>query len=155
MEQVGRRQAAVSRLAVGWSADLSEQVFARLQVLDEIAAGVRRRNAAELERIRTEMAGLIVSWRRLLQLHQAGEDGRCLRCRGWIRRRRWPCAVWTTAHASLITSDAVVGTPAATDAAPVPCLPETGALTPAGRAPDIGARPRPFVVRARPTGGVG
>ena len=134
-------------MAGGWSADIAAAVYARLATLDRVAAGLRSRTAAE-ERVRADLAGLLVSWRRLLDLHAADEDGRCPQCRGWVRRRRWPCPAWKIAHYYLITSGVAVGCPAAPDPALVPYPRETGA-PPAGRALASRARPGSFQVIAR------
>jgi len=93
-----------SGLAGGMSAELGAAVATRLDVLEPAGAGLTRRQVAELEQIRKELLGVVTMWRRLLTAHHpTNRDGRCPRCRGWWRRRRWPCRVWTAAHAVLVS----------------------------------------------------
>ncbi|MGH3492315.1 MAG: hypothetical protein ACRDRL_14970 [Sciscionella sp.] len=100
MEQPRRHQAGV-----GYSEVLATEVLDRLWRLDQIAAGTRKHTAAEVTTIREEMRRMIDMWRRLLSSHHPARDEPfCSRCpRRWGRRRRWPCAVWRTAHTALIT----------------------------------------------------
>lgn len=75
-------------------------VLGRLAVLEEIAARAAATLSAPLARkhIQTIAGG----WRELLIQHQVDATGRCPVCSGWVRRRRWPCEVWVTAHRHLI-----------------------------------------------------
>ncbi|MGQ0778187.1 MAG: hypothetical protein ACT4NY_27895 [Pseudonocardiales bacterium] len=41
-------------------------------------------------------------WRRVLIEHQPNLNGYCPACSGWLRRRRWPCQMWVTAHEHLV-----------------------------------------------------
>ena len=109
---------------------LAQAVRERLRELDLVAAGLRARSRQELDRVRAELADLIRAWRRLLEVHVADDRGRCPRCRGWWRARRWPCRVWLTAHEQLITYD-LAADDAASETAPLP-FPAAGALAPAG-----------------------
>lgn len=102
---VRRGDATVSGLAAGASGALGSAVFERLAELDEIAAGVRRRSREDLDRVRQEMTTMIRAWRRLLLAHAPDERGRCLRCRGWLVARRWPCGVWSAARSQLMCYD--------------------------------------------------
>lgn len=125
-------------LAAGLASDMVTETYARLEVLQRAAAGLLRPSREELERLRADMAVLVAGLRKLLAAHAADEHGRCPQCRGWLRRRRWPCRVWRSAHENLVTCDAV---PRA-QRAPVP-PPDlgSGASTPAGRVPFPRARP--------------
>ncbi|MGH4018840.1 MAG: hypothetical protein ACRDT0_06280, partial [Pseudonocardiaceae bacterium] len=100
-----RRRPANGDLARGFSEILAAEVLERLAQLDLVAAGDPR-SEADVERIRRNMRQAIDMWRRLLEQHRAGDDGRCPRCRSWWGlRRRWPCPVWNAAHVSLMTDD--------------------------------------------------
>ncbi|HEX7308173.1 hypothetical protein [Lentzea sp.] len=79
---------------------LRDAVLQRLALLDEAA----ERGGAEalVPLARAEIHRLADGWRLLLTVHQPDEDGRCRACPGWLRRRRWPCQVWNTAHQHLI-----------------------------------------------------
>lgn len=92
-------------LAGGCAEVLAMEVLDRLHHLDLVAVGERGRSAAEVARIRAEMAWMVAVWRRLLSQHLPGaDDGRyCPVCRRGWRRARWPCPVWTGAHSRLLT----------------------------------------------------
>lgn len=79
---------------------LRNAVLQRLELLDKVA----EHGAAEtlVPLARAEIHRLADGWRLLLTVHQPDEDGRCRACPGWLRRRRWPCQVWTMAHQHLI-----------------------------------------------------
>ena len=75
-------------------------VLERLAAVEDMAARASATLSAPLARrhIRTITDG----WRGLLVQHQPDHTGRCPVCSGWLRRRRWPCDVWVTAHHHLI-----------------------------------------------------
>jgi hypothetical protein len=75
-------------------------VLKRLAAVEAMAARVDATLSAPLARkhIKTIAGG----WRELLTQHQPDSTGRCPVCSGWLRRRRWPCEVWVTAHRHLI-----------------------------------------------------
>jgi hypothetical protein len=75
-------------------------VLERLAAVEEMTARAGATLSAPLARrhIRTITGG----WRELLAQHQPDSTGRCPVCSGWLRRRRWPCEVWVTAHRHLI-----------------------------------------------------
>ena len=75
-------------------------VLERLAAVEEMAAraGAALSGPAARKHIRTITDG----WRGLLIEHQPDSTGRCPVCSGWLRRRRWPCEVWVTAHRHLI-----------------------------------------------------
>lgn len=75
-------------------------VLERLAAVEDMAARAGATLSAPLARrhIRTITDG----WRDLLVQHQPDNTGRCPVCSGWLRRRRWPCEVWVTAHHHLI-----------------------------------------------------
>jgi hypothetical protein len=79
---------------------LRAAVLRRLAVLDELA----RHGTADdlLPLARTELHRLTDGWRLLLTVHQPGTDGRCRVCPARLRRRRWPCRVWTMAYQHLL-----------------------------------------------------
>lgn len=89
-------------LAPGLADAVGAEIRHRLAAL-ELRASAHPR-PVDLELVREGLRVLIGTWRRLLAAHAADEDGRCPECpRGWLRRRRWPCAVWTVAHEHLVT----------------------------------------------------
>ena len=74
-------------------------VLQRLAAVEEMAGQAAMLSAPSARRhIRTITDG----WRELLIQHQPDATGRCPVCSGWLRRRRWPCEVWVTAHRHLI-----------------------------------------------------
>lgn len=75
-------------------------VLERLAAVEEMAvrAGAALSGPVARKHIRTITDG----WRELLIEHQPDPTGRCPVCSGWLRRRRWPCEVWVTAHRHLI-----------------------------------------------------
>jgi hypothetical protein len=79
---------------------LRAAVLRRLAMLDKLA----EQGAPEslLPLARTELHRLADGWRMLLTVHQPGPDGRCQACPARLRRRRWPCRLWTMAHEHLI-----------------------------------------------------
>jgi uncharacterized C2H2 Zn-finger protein len=79
---------------------LRRAVFDRLEMLGDQAGHAEPGRLASLAR--TEIRRLTDGWRDLLAIHQPDDDGRCPRCWGWFRRRRWPCQVWLSAHQHLI-----------------------------------------------------
>ena len=96
----------MSGAGVGYGEVLAMEVLDRLHHLDLLAVGERGYGAADVARIREELARRIAMWRRLLAQHTPRSDGGryCPVCRcGW-RRRRWPCPVWAQAHARMVAS---------------------------------------------------
>ncbi|HEX4704580.1 MAG TPA: hypothetical protein VH352_20805 [Pseudonocardiaceae bacterium] len=85
---------------------LRAAVLRRLAMLDKLA----EQGAPEslLPLARTELHRLADGWRMLLTVHQPGQDGRCRACPARLRRRRWPCRLWTMAYQHLLGD----GTPA-------------------------------------------
>ena len=75
-------------------------VLERLTVLDEMVEQPGADLTAPLAR--TELRRIAGGWRDLLRKHQPDPAGRCPVCSGWLRRRKWPCEVWITAHRQLI-----------------------------------------------------
>ncbi|MGH3693085.1 MAG: hypothetical protein ACRDRX_03645 [Pseudonocardiaceae bacterium] len=75
-------------------------VLERLAAVEEMAlrAGATLSSPLARRHLRTITEG----WRELLVQHQPDATGRCPVCSGWLRRRRWPCEVWVTAHRYLI-----------------------------------------------------
>lgn len=79
---------------------LRKAVLQRLALLDKAAEQGEDDTLVPLAR--AEIHRLADGWRLLLTVHQPDEDSRCRACPGWLRRRRWPCHVWTMAHQHLI-----------------------------------------------------
>lgn len=79
---------------------LRRAVLDKLEGLDETVGYAHPDRLVPLAR--TEIRRLTDCWRRLLDSHQPDDDGRCPHCAGWLRRKRWPCAVWLAAHQHLI-----------------------------------------------------
>jgi hypothetical protein len=75
-------------------------VLERLAAVEEIAARAGATLSAPLAR--KHIQTITEGWRELLVQHQPDLTGRCPVCSGWLRRRRWPCDVWVTAHRHLI-----------------------------------------------------
>jgi hypothetical protein len=79
---------------------LRAAVLRRLALLDDAAQHGAPDSLVPLAR--TELHRLTDGWRLLLTVHQPGDDGRCAACPVRLRRRRWPCRVWTMAYQQLI-----------------------------------------------------
>jgi hypothetical protein len=78
----------------------------RRAVLDRLAAveeTVTRASATlSAPLVRRHIQTITEGWRELLVQHQPDLTGRCPVCSHWLRRRRWPCEMWVTAHRHLI-----------------------------------------------------
>lgn len=79
---------------------LRRAVLERLAAVEDIA--VRAGSQLSVRMTRTHLKTITGGWRELLLEHQPDLRGRCPVCSGWLRRRRWPCQVWVTAHHHLI-----------------------------------------------------
>ncbi|MGH3873206.1 MAG: hypothetical protein ACRDSR_17135 [Pseudonocardiaceae bacterium] len=79
---------------------LRRAVLEKLAAVEEVAirAGAALSGPVARKHIQTITDG----WRELLIQHQPDPTGRCPVCSGWLRRRRWPCEVWNTAHWHLV-----------------------------------------------------
>ncbi len=77
--------------------NLRRAVLERLAAVEEMAVRTGSHLVA-----RTHIRTITGGWRELLIEHQPDLTGRCPVCSGWLRRRRWPCQVWVTAHHHLI-----------------------------------------------------
>jgi hypothetical protein len=75
-------------------------VLERLAAVEVMAARAGATLSAPLAR--RHLQTITGGWRELLVQHQPDPTGRCPVCSGWLRRRRWPCDVWVTAHYHLI-----------------------------------------------------
>lgn len=77
--------------------------WVRRAVMDRLAAVENmtlRSDAAHAAR--DYLRNITGGWREVLAEHQPDRKGRCPICSGRLRRRRWPCQVWVTAHQQLI-----------------------------------------------------
>lgn len=79
---------------------LRRAVLEWLAAVEEMA--VRASSQRSVRLARTHLKTITEGWRELLLAHQPNLKGRCPVCSGWLRRRRWPCQVWVTAHEHLI-----------------------------------------------------
>ena len=79
---------------------LRRAVLERLAAVEEMA--VRTGSHLSVRVARTHLKTITGGWRELLLEHQPDLKDRCPVCSGWLRRRRWPCQVWVTAHRHLI-----------------------------------------------------
>lgn len=79
---------------------LRAAVLDRLAMLDDMAKHGEAESLLPLAR--TELHRLADGWRLLLTVHEPGDDGRCRACPAGLRRRRWPCRVWTMAYQHLM-----------------------------------------------------
>jgi hypothetical protein len=75
-------------------------VLERLAAVENMAMRASATLSAPLARRHIRI--ITDGWRELLVQHQPDPTGRCPVCSGWLRRRRWPCEVWVTAHRHLI-----------------------------------------------------
>ncbi|MGH3751975.1 MAG: hypothetical protein ACRDRP_04635 [Pseudonocardiaceae bacterium] len=75
-------------------------VLERLAAVEEMAT--RASAVLSVPVARKHIQTIAEGWRELLVQHQPDATGRCPVCSGWLRRRRWPCEVWVTAHRHLI-----------------------------------------------------
>ncbi|HEY0640065.1 MAG TPA: hypothetical protein VGD67_20710 [Pseudonocardiaceae bacterium] len=83
---------------------LRHTVLNRLRMLGEQAGTADAGRLVGLARV--EIRRMTEGWRGLLADHQPDENGRCLRCAGLLRNRRWPCDVWLAAHQHLVGDSA-------------------------------------------------
>jgi hypothetical protein len=79
---------------------LRAAVLQRLAMLDQLAEHGTSESLLPLAR--TELHRLADGWRLLLAVHEPDTDGRCRACPARLRRRRWPCRLWTMAYDHLI-----------------------------------------------------
>jgi hypothetical protein len=79
---------------------LRRAVLERLAAVEELAAC--RGTPLSVRAARIQLKSITGGWRELLLEHQPDAKGRCPVCSGWLRRRRWPCQVWVTAHEHLL-----------------------------------------------------
>lgn len=76
------------------------EVLRQLAMLDDLAQ--HGEPDSLVPTARTELHRLTDGLRLLLTVHEPGDDGRCRACPARLRRRRWPCHVWTMAYQHLI-----------------------------------------------------
>lgn len=79
---------------------LRRAVLQRLAAIEDMA--LRAGSQLPVRVARSQLKTITGGWRDLLSKHQPDRSGRCPICSGWLRRRRWPCQVWMTAHEHLI-----------------------------------------------------
>lgn len=79
---------------------LRRAVLERLAAVEEMA--VRTGSQQSVRAARNHLRTIADGWREVLIEHQPDVNGRCPGCSRWLRRRRWPCQVWMTAHRHLI-----------------------------------------------------
>jgi hypothetical protein len=79
---------------------LRRAVLERLAAIEELA--LRAGSHLPVRVARTQFKTITDGWREVLLEHQPDRKDRCPVCSGWLRRRRWPCQVWVTAHHHLI-----------------------------------------------------
>ncbi|MGH8572675.1 MAG: hypothetical protein ACREX8_08880 [Gammaproteobacteria bacterium] len=79
---------------------LRRAVLERLAAVEEMA--VRASSHLSARPARAHLKTIMDGWRELLIEHQPDLKGRCPVCSGRLRRRRWPCQIWMTAHEHLV-----------------------------------------------------
>jgi hypothetical protein len=82
------------------SATLGRAVYDRLDYLNDLVYAADAPSLSALAD--TEIVILTETVRKMLAQHGPDSHGRCRQCSGWLRPRRHPCSVWTTAHQHLI-----------------------------------------------------
>lgn len=79
---------------------LRRAVLEQLAAVEETAARTSSQPSIGAER--NDPGTAADGWRQVLIEHQPDLNGRCPTCSGRLRRRRWPCQVWVTAHEHLV-----------------------------------------------------
>lgn len=79
---------------------LRRAVLERLAAVEEMT--VRTGPQPSTGVARTPLRTIANGWRELLIKHQPDLNGRCPVCSSWLRRRRWPCQLWVTAHQHIV-----------------------------------------------------
>lgn len=76
---------------------------ARRAVLERLTAlHLQAGTASRAPVARSQLRSIVAGWRDVLSGHQPDSRGRCPECSGLLRRRKWPCQIWVTAHHQLI-----------------------------------------------------